>query len=188
MNNNGPKSLNVMVIGAGDMGSKHALHWQAAGAKVVAICDPNEARAKASADLVSAKVVTNYKSLLADKDIHAASVCTPTFLHSSISIDCLNAGKHVLCEKPIALTLNDAQMMKQTALNNQSELRIGFMRRFDPAIQVLRKKLKHLGTPVYVSVQIPAGIRPKHAMHDPHGNGGPIIDMLCHHIEKKTKG
>lgn len=175
--------LGVIVIGAGDMGSKHARHWQTAGANVIAVCDPDLGRAQVSAELVGADAVADYKTLLARADIHAVSVCTPTFLHPNISIDCLKAAKHVLCEKPIALTIEDAKRMKAAAEKNKRELRIGFMRRFDPAVQVLREKLDKIGQPVFMSVQIPAGIRPKHAMHDTKANGGPIIDMLCHHFD-----
>ena len=175
--------LGIIVIGAGDMGSKHAQHWHAAGARVVAVCDPDLSRAQAAADLVGADAVADYRTLLDRADIQAVSVCTPTFLHPSISIDCLNAGKHVLCEKPIALKLEDAERMKAAAETNNCELRVGFMRRFDPAIAILRDRLNNIGQPVFVSVQISAGIRPKHAMHDPKANGGPIIDMLCHHFD-----
>lgn len=172
-----------MVIGAGDMGTRHARHWQAAGAKVLAVCDPDITRAQLSAEAVSAKAVDHYQDLLANQDIQLASICTPTFLHPAISIACLNAGKHVLCEKPIALTLPEAYRMQEAAKRNQRELRIGFMRRFDPTLTVLREKLEHLGAPLYISVQIPAGIRPKAAMHDKNANGGPVIDMLCHHFD-----
>lgn len=175
--------VGVVVVGAGDMGTKHARHWHTAGAQVLAVCDPDLKRAEASAQVVKARALSNYQDILHDKRVSVVSICTPTFLHPPIAIAALNAGKHVLCEKPIALNLADAELMQQTAKANQRELRIGLMRRFDPATQVLKQWLEPLGTPVYISVQIPAGIRPKLAMHDKHANGGPIIDMLCHHID-----
>ncbi len=176
-------SLVVVVVGAGDMGSKHARHWQAAGAQVLAVCDPDLARAETSAQLVNARAFKNYQEVLKNEDFNVVSICTPSFLHSEIAIAALNAGKHVLCEKPIALSLTEARQMKEAAEHNQRELRIGLMRRFDPATKVLKDWLEPLGKPIYVSAQIPAGIRPKLAMHDKHANGGPILDMLCHHFD-----
>lgn len=174
------ESLGVLVVGAGDMGTRHALHWTAAGAKVVAVSDPNIKLARASADVCAALAGADYKELLARDDIGAVSVCTPTFLHAPITLDCLGAGKHVLCEKPIALTLQDARAMKSAAAANGCELRIGFMRRFDPSYPVLLGQLEAVGGPVLGSVTVTAGIRPKRLMHARNANGGPIVDMCCH--------
>ncbi|CAN5868877.1 hypothetical protein BH24DEI2_BH24DEI2_23810 [soil metagenome] len=173
-------SLGVLVVGAGDMGTRHALHWTAAGAKVVAVCDPDVKRAQASADVCAALVGADYREWLTRDDINVVSVCTPTFLHAPITIDGLNAGKHVLCEKPIALTLEDARAMKNAAETNDRELRIGFMRRFDPSYPVLLGQLDAIGGPVLGRVTVTAGIRPKRLMHAKNANGGPVIDMCCH--------
>ncbi len=173
-------ALGVLVVGAGDMGTRHALHWTAAGAKVVAVCDPDVNRAQASADVCGALAAADYKKMLQRDDVHVVSVCTPTFLHAPITIDCLNAGKHVLCEKPIALTLEDAHAMKSAAEANDRELRIGFMRRFDPSYPVLLSRLEAVGGPVLGSVTVTAGIRPKRLMHAKNANGGPVVDMCCH--------
>lgn len=173
-------SLGVIVIGAGEMGARHASHWHNAGAKVVAVCDPDIARAEAAARPVAALAIVDYKTLLERTDIQVASVCTPTHIHAPFTVDCLDAGLHVLCEKPIALTLEPALAMHEAALANQRQLRIGFMRRFEPVFYELRRLLAGQQAPVFGSVRITAGIRPKRLMHDKHANGGPIIDMCCH--------
>lgn len=92
----------------------------------------------------------------------------------------LAAGKHVLCEKPVALTLSDAIRIKEAAARSSGELRIGFMRRFDPAFDQLMKMHAIIGSPVLAQATIAAGIRPKLLMHDARANGGSIIDMCCH--------
>ena len=173
-------TLGVLVVGAGDMGTRHALHWTAAGAQVVAVCDPDLKRAQVSAGVCGALAAADYKEMLQRGDVEVVSVCTPTFLHAPITIDCLNAGKHVLCEKPIALTLEDARAMKRAAEANKRELRIGFMRRFDPSYPVLLEQLAAIGGPVLGSAIVTAGIRPKRLMHARDANGGPIVDMCCH--------
>ena len=174
------KTLGVIVIGAGDMGARHAQHWAAAGARVIGVGDPDLRRAEAIAEPLGARAVTDYRELLQDPAVQVASVCTPTFLHATFSIACLQAGKHVLCEKPIALTLEDARTMRAVAAESKRELRVGFMRRFDPSLPKLLSSVKFVGGPVLANVTVTAGIRPKRLMHARHANGGPIIDMGCH--------
>ena len=173
-------ALGVAVIGAGDMGSRHAQHWQASGARVVALVDPDLDRATAAAARVGARAYGEPSAVLADPDVHVLSVCTPTYLHAGITVAALEAGKHVLCEKPASLTLRDAQAMHDAAERSGKELRIGFMRRFDPAYQPLMDYTTRAGRPLLAQATITAGVRPKRLMHDALVNGGPIIDMCCH--------
>ncbi|MEM7736904.1 MAG: Gfo/Idh/MocA family oxidoreductase, partial [Deinococcota bacterium] len=175
-------TLGVAVVGAGDMGRRHAQHWQQAGAHLVAICDAYKPLAERVAATHNAKAFVSLEDALKNvgADIQVVSVCTPTFLHAPISLTALSNGKHVLCEKPVALTLEDAKAMKQAAQTNHKELRIGFMRRFDPAYPQLVSACERVGSPLLAHATIAAGIRPKRLMHDANANGGPIIDMCCH--------
>ncbi len=172
-------SLKAVVVGAGDMGSRHARHWAAAGAHVLAVVDPDLARAAAAARETDARPLADLDAALAlQPDV--VSVCTPTFLHAPTTIAALQAGAHVLCEKPAALTLADAFAMRDAAVSAGRELRIGFMRRFDPALDALQDATARSGRPLLAQATVTAGIRPKRLMHDAHANGGPIIDMCCH--------
>ncbi len=173
-------SFRVVVVGAGDMGVRHAAHWRAAGAEVVAVCDPDPARAQAAAARVGATACGTLSEALQGGGVAAVSVCTPTHLHAPLTIQALEAGAHVLCEKPIALTLADAYAMRDAALASGRSLRIGFMRRFDPAYAQLLSMTRRAGRPLLAQVTIAAGIRPKRLMHDAMANGGPIVDMCCH--------
>ncbi len=175
----GPQ-LVVAVIGAGDMGARHAQHWRSLGARVAAVVDPDFERAKATAARVGARADTDASGALADPSVHVVSVCTPTYLHAGFTVAALDAGKHVLCEKPAALTLTDARAMESAAQRSGKELRIGFMRRFDPAYQPLMEYTGRAGRPLLAQATITAGVRPKRLMHDALVNGGPIIDMCCH--------
>lgn len=171
--------LTAVVVGAGDMGARHARHWAAAGARVLAVVDPDLPRAQASAAETGAQATTDLHGAL-DLRPDVVSVCTPTFLHAPTTIAALNAGAHVLCEKPAALTLADAHAMRDAASAAGRELRIGFMRRFDPALDALLEAGARSGRPLLAQATITAGIRPKRLMHDANANGGPIIDMCCH--------
>jgi len=174
------RTFGVVVVGAGDMGARHAQHWQAAGGDVVAIVDPDTERARACAALVGATAIAEAATAFADPRVDVVSVCTPTFLHAPYTIAALEAGKHVLCEKPVALSLADAQAMASAAERHDRALRIGFMRRFDPAFETLMAHTAQIGRPLLAQATITAGIRPKRLMHDALANGGPIIDMCCH--------
>lgn len=172
--------LGVVVVGAGDLGTRHALHWRAAGARVVAVCDPWLERATEAANEVGAEAAADPIGYLQRTDVHVVSVCTPTFLHEAYTVAALEAGKHVLCEKPVALTLAAGERMKAAARLHGRQLRIGLMRRFDPAHTQLLACHAQLGGPTLAQATIVAGLRPKRLMHDARGNGGPIIDMCCH--------
>ena len=171
-------SLNIIIIGAGEMGARHAQYWTDAGATITAICDPDTNRAENVAKNYNARVFSNYQHALELGQV--ASVCTPTSLHAGFTVGCLEAGLHVLCEKPIALSMADALRMREAAAASEGLLRIGFMRRFDAAFVHLRECLRQQRGSVMAQVSIAAGIRPKRLMHDKHANGGPIIDMCCH--------
>lgn len=109
--------LKIGVIGCGSIAKHRHLPEYAnnENVEVVAVCDIVEERAWKIADAVGAKAYTNYKELLANVDVEAVSVCTPNYLHAPISIDALNAGKHVLCEKPMATSSEEAQSMIDAA-------------------------------------------------------------------------
>ena len=173
-------NLRVAVVGAGDMGKRHAQHWQQAGATVTAICDAYVPQAEKVAAMFETQAFETLDSALNHAAIDAVSICTPTFLHAPLAIAALDAGKHVLCEKPIALELADAHAMKRAASQANKELRVGFMRRFDPAYGQLLDACERIGSPILAHATIAAGIRPKRLMHDATANGGPIIDMCCH--------
>ncbi|MEI6504188.1 MAG: Gfo/Idh/MocA family oxidoreductase [Armatimonadota bacterium] len=109
------KKLKTAVIGAG-IGKYHVQGYQAAGAEVVAICDLNP---MAAADLAKKHsivgVYDDYKKMLKDADIDAISVSVPNAFHMPVVVDCLAAGKNVLCEKPLARNAKEGQKMVDAA-------------------------------------------------------------------------
>ena len=103
---------------------------------VVALCDIVEARARKAAKeygTKDAKVYTDYKKLLEDKTIDVVYVLTPNKSHSFITIDALESGKHVLCEKPMAKTSKEAKEMVETAKRVGKLLTIGYNNRYNPS-------------------------------------------------------
>ncbi len=124
--------LKVGVIGCGSIAKHRHLPEYAANEQVeiIAVCDIVEVRVNETAEKYQAKAYTDYKELLANEEIDAVSVCTPNYLHAPISIAALNAGKHVLCEKPMATSKEEAQAMIDAAKKNNKKLMIGHNQRF----------------------------------------------------------
>lgn len=174
----------VAIVGAGDMGARHAAHWQAVGAEVTLVCDPDLVRAEAIASPLGADTSASPIDAIRETRPDAVSVCTPTFLHAAVTIAALEAGCDVLCEKPVALTLDDAEAMARAERRSGRRLRIGFMRRFDPLWRRVEDDVARLGGPILAQASLSAGVRPKLLMHDAHANGGPVIDMACHLFDR----
>lgn len=124
--------LKIAVIGCGSIAKhRHLPEYEAnENVEIAAVCDIVEERAEEFARKYQAKAYTNYEELLADAKIDAVSVCTPNYLHAPISIAALNAGKHVLCEKPMATSRQEALSMISAAKNNGKKLMIGHNQRF----------------------------------------------------------
>ncbi|MGI6744908.1 MAG: Gfo/Idh/MocA family protein [Acutalibacteraceae bacterium] len=128
------KKLKIGIIGCG--GIANGKHMPAlkkiSEAEMVAFCDIIEEKAEKAADFFGtddAKFYTDYKDLLKDKSIDVVHVCTPNRSHSFITVDALNAGKHVMCEKPMAKTYADAKLMYDAAVKTGKKLTIGYQNR-----------------------------------------------------------
>lgn len=106
--------------------------------EIVAFYDKNEARAQAMAEQYGAKCCASVEELLA-LDIDVVSVCVANVMHAEITIQALNAGKHVLCEKPMAVTLEQCEAMVEAAERNGKILMIGHNQRFARAHQEARR-------------------------------------------------
>jgi predicted dehydrogenase len=135
--------LRVGVIGAGWPGQRHAEGYLASGlAQVVAVSDLEATRRAAFAkEYAVPKTYADYNDLLADPEVEAVSVALPNFLHAPATIAALEAGKHVLCEKPPAVTLAEARAMAETAERQGLVLAFAHQRRFSPSSEALRQQL-----------------------------------------------
>lgn len=176
--------LGVCIVGCGAMGTGHATWWsQVPESQVVTVVDIDEQRAEKLAQAHDLDTwYADYRPAVALDEVEVVSVCIPTCLHPEVTVFAANHGKHVLSEKPIALTLEDADAMIEAARRNGVKLGVGFMRRHSPVLPELRDWLAegHLGRPVMYHASDIREIRPKREMHDAHANGGPVIDMGVH--------
>jgi len=138
--------FNIGVIGCGKIAQVRHLpeYAEHPEAKIYALYDLNMDRAQALAKQYDAKAYDSIEALLADPNVDAVSVCAANNAHAQITIDALNAGKHVLCEKPMAVTLQECENMVSAAEKNGKFLMIGHNQRLAKA-HVLAKELVNKG-------------------------------------------
>jgi predicted dehydrogenase len=151
MTPNDAAELGVGMVGYAFMGAAHSQAWRSAGRffdlplqpRMTALCGRTEDKAREAADRLGwASVETDWKALLGRADVDLVDVCTPGDSHAEIAIAALEAGKHVLCEKPLANTVADAEAMAvaaRTATGRGVRAMVGFTYRRVPAIALARR-------------------------------------------------
>src|SRR2546429_2069034 len=144
-------ALRTAVIGVGHLGKQHArIHATLAGegrSQFVSVCDIDDARASEIAQQHKVRAVTNWRALIGNVD--AVSLAVPTESDSDIACGLLEAGIHVLVEKPISRTLEEADRMIAASKNGAAILQVGHAERFNPAMIALRP---HVRNPVYFEI------------------------------------
>ncbi|CCK26922.1 oxidoreductase [Streptomyces davaonensis JCM 4913] len=138
--------LGIGMVGYAFMGAVHSQGWRTAGRafdlplepQLTAVCGRNEQAARAAADRLGwASAETDWRELIARDDIHLVDICTPGDSHAEIAVAALDAGKHVLCEKPLANTVAEAEAMVAAAARNPGRIAmVGFNYRRTPAISL----------------------------------------------------
>lgn len=141
------KDLNFAVIGCGRIGTRHAEHIKNNG-NLVAVCDIVEDKANVLSEKYGAKAYTSISELLDNEtSVDLVAICTPNGLHAEHSIEALSKGFHVLCEKPMAISVHDCGEMIKTAENSNRRLMIVKQNRFNPPVEAVKKLIdeKKLG-------------------------------------------
>ncbi len=137
------KPVRVGVIGAGMMGSGHAsCVAQSARGELMAIADVDLGRAKEMADHHGAAAYAGHGELLVGEDADAVIVCTPDWAHREVCVDAAAAGKHVLVEKPLAMTLEDCDAIIKACDEAGVVLMVGQILRFDPRYGAVKAVLE----------------------------------------------
>lgn len=133
----------VAVIGVGSMGRNHARVYSELGeAQLLAVSDSSEETAARAGGQFGVKAYTSYLEMLEKERPEAVSIAVPTALHKEVAMAALQAGAHLLIEKPIAATLEEGQAIIEEARRLDRRLMVGHIVRFNPAIQALKKKLQ----------------------------------------------
>ena len=134
--------LRAGVIGLG-IGKNHAEGYATdPGTVLVALCDSDPLRLREYGqkyNIPAEYLFHDYKEMLAKSALDIVSVCLPNFLHAEVTIAALNAGAHVICEKPMAATVAQAEQMNAIAATNNRRLMIAYNHRYRPDVQWMRR-------------------------------------------------
>jgi predicted dehydrogenase len=134
--------MKAAVIGVGSMGRNHArVYNELPDVELVAVSDSDEKNAASIAERYATRPYTDYRDLLEKEKPDAVSIAVPTALHEEVGLAALDAGVHVLMEKPIAATVESGQRLIEKARAVKKHLMIGHIVRFNPAMQALKQKL-----------------------------------------------
>jgi myo-inositol 2-dehydrogenase/D-chiro-inositol 1-dehydrogenase len=173
----------VAVFGAGRIGRIHASNLAALpGVQLDAICDPSAEAASDLAQSLGAKVST-IEAVLADKQIDAIAICSPTTTHSDLITRAAAAGKHIFCEKPVDLSVPRAQACAEAVKAAGVACMIGFQRRFDPTFNEASRRLAagDIGNAeMLIITSRDPGAPPAEYIK---GSGGIFRDMLIHDLD-----
>jgi len=180
------RGLRVCIVGTGNISRRHVEGWKAIpNAKLSVACDIDADVARNyAAEHGFESWCTDYRDALSRDDVDVVSICTPASVHADVAVFAAEQGKHVLCEKPMALTLEDCDRMINAAEKHGTKLQIGQMERFSKQTARLRELLSSgaIGRPV-MAIFCGTGFNPLPVFHDKHGNGGPIIDGCIHNFD-----
>lgn len=183
------KKVRAGVIGLG-MGQSHLRHFaECPQAVVTAVCDLDEellSKAKEKYDIPF--VFTDYKKMLKLRELDAVIIATPNFLHAPMSLEALRRGKHVFCEKPMAVNARQAKRMVEEAGKHKKKLMIHFNQRYSPAARYMKKTIEKgsLGEIYYIKTgwlrRMGAPMTPSFTDKSVSG-GGPLIDLGVHRLD-----
>ena len=182
------KGIGICLIGCGRAGMIHARNFnnKVPGAHMEAVVDVVPASARAAAgELGLEKCFTGYREALRDEAIGAVVVVAPTDMHRDIVVDCANAGKHVFCEKPMAMNVKECEEMISACETAGVALQIGFMRRHDASFMAAKEQIDAgaVGDVVMVRSCTRGPSEPREWMYDIKKSNGILAEVNSHDID-----
>jgi len=185
--------LRVGIVGCGFISPVHINGYEKCNeAEIVALCDIVEERAqKAREDfgLKNVRIYSDYKKMLSEEKLDICSVCTENNKHAEISIAALEAGCHVLCEKPMAITGKEADAMVAASKKNGRKLSVGYQLRFGNEARLLHKEIQK-GSLGHVYYAEAGALRRRGVptwgvfLNMEKQGGGPLIDIGTHVVDR----
>lgn len=184
------ETLRFGLIGCGRIAPHHARAIQGLpGAELAAVVDVIEERAYHFADEYGAEPYLDYTDMLRRDDINAVCICTPSGLHAQMAIDAARAGKHIIVEKPMALSLADADAMIDEARRHDVRLCVAFQNRYNLPVQDLRAAVQsgRLGRLLLGNATVRWYRTQEYYEDGWHGtwamDGGALMNQSIHHVD-----
>lgn len=177
--------VKIGIIGAGRIGKVHA---KAAsnlnGAKIIWLADPIAPDLEETAKSMGIeKTSKNYKDILNDKEVDAIFICTPTDTHYTISMEALNFGKHIFCEKPVDLELGRVKDVKDLVAKTGKKYMVGFNRRFDHNFMAIKENIDKSLIGKLELIQITSRDPEPPPISYVKVSGGLFCDMMIHDFD-----
>jgi scyllo-inositol 2-dehydrogenase (NAD+) len=182
------KKLNIGVIGLGRLGALYASYFlgRIANARLVAVSDILiETAEKFATEHAVPRWYQHYQDLLADKEVDAVVIVTPTSSHKDIAVAAAHAGKAVFCEKPLSISLDESLAIKAAVAQTGIFFHLGFMRRFDSGYAAAHQKIVtgEIGTPIVFKSTSRDPFRPSLEYLAPEHSGGLLVDCGIHDMD-----
>jgi predicted dehydrogenase len=184
--------ITVAILGGGFMAASHAANYGALGGRVrvKTLASHRSDRAAAVAESLGAALTDDLEAAVADPEVDAVDICLPTPLHREWAEAALGAGKHVFLEKPIALTLEDADAIVAAADRSGRVFMVGLVLRFWPEYVELQRRVAagDLGRPLAAStMRLSPPADWNDWMRDPARSGGVPVDLLIHDFDQMNQ-
>ncbi|HEB02967.1 MAG TPA: Gfo/Idh/MocA family oxidoreductase [Nitrospirae bacterium] len=166
-------SINVAVVGVGYLGVHHArIYSSLDGANLSAVVDPDMEAAQDAVSKYGGRAVSDFREILDDVD--ALSIVTPTSFHFEVALECLRAKKHLLIEKPITSTVEEADALIEAAREFGCIVQVGHLERYNPALMAVREMVSD---PVFIESERLAPFQPRGTDVDV------TLDLMIHDID-----
>lgn len=180
--------INIAIVGLGRLGSLYVeyLSYQIPKANVVAIVDADEKKATETADDFGINHwFSDYRDMLEMDDLQAVVIASPTSTHRDIVIDSAEKGLMIFCEKPLSISLEEANEMKNAVEKHGVFFHMGFMRRFDSGYAAAKIRILEgeIGDPIVFKATSRDPERPSLEFADPRKSGGLFLDMGIHDFD-----
>lgn len=178
----------VGIVGAGTIGMTHVRAWQANGITPVAIAELNEEALNRAAGEIGAQPFRSAADMLASAALDIVSICTPPFTHEELIQAAIEARLAIVCEKPLAHTLESAERIGQMVSASGVLLTVGFCHRFQPQVEIMKRMIADgaIGTPMMFRNRF-AGHKADAATtwfsNPAMSGGGPMMDTSVHSVD-----
>lgn len=181
--------VKVALLGCGMMGTTHANSYKnISDAKLVAVCDISKEKSDKIALINGSNSYQDFETMMQNEEFDVLDVCLPTYMHREYAIKGMEKGKNVFCEKPIALTVEDAEAMLQSAEKNNVKFSVGHVVRFFPAYKNAVNVVNSgkIGVPKLIRTTRNADY-PRWSWegwyNDYTKSGGPMVDLIIHDFD-----
>ena len=182
--------IKLGIVGCGRAGMIHARNFafKIRESEITTLVDPSAENISAAVKelgLEDVKVFSNYEKALKESDFDAVVVSSPTVFHRDVCVASAFAGKHILCEKPLAMNLKECEEIAAAANKSKVKVQIGFMRRFDRGFMAAKERIDagEIGNVVMVRSLTYGPSKPQAWMCDIAKSNGPLAEVNSHDID-----